>query len=100
MGPEKLTRLGNSNVLSLFTFFLNLQYVSYRNRKKKFPEKVLNFGTKKMSCMKINTLFSGTFFWFQYDFIQKSPFLVENAWEHRMFTTMEKNGLDFKNTPG
>ena len=50
--------------------------------------------------MKINTLFSGTFFLFQYDLIQKSPFLVENAWEHRMFTTMEKNGLDFKNTPG
>ena len=42
--------------------------------------------------MKINTLFSGTFFLFQYDFIQKSPFLVENAWEHRMFTTMQKKG--------
>ena len=46
--------------------------------------------------MKINTLFSGTFFLFQYDFIQKSPFLVENAWEHRMFTTMEKMDLILK----
>ena len=46
--------------------------------------------------MKINTLFSGTFFLFQYDLIQKSPFLVENAWEHRMFTTMEKMDLILK----
>ena len=50
------------------------------------------------------TFFLGLFFWLQYDFKKstwkKSPFLVENAWEQRMFTTMEKQGLDIKNAPG
>ena len=55
--------------------------------KKKFPEKSL-FIKKSLE-----TLFSRTFFWLQYDFIQKRPLnkrpiLVENAWELRMFTTM------------
>ena len=76
--------------------------------KKVFGNKVLNFGTK--SCGKspwnknsleiksyhFETLFSITF-WFQCDFMQKrprktSPILVENAWEQRMFTTMQKRG--------
>ena len=46
-----------------------------------------------------------TFFWFQYDFLQerprrKSPIIVENAWEERMFTTMQKRATDIKNTHG
>ena len=31
---------------------------------------------------------------------EKRPPIVENAWEQRMFTIMEKAGLDIKNTPG
>ena len=40
--------------------------------------------------------FPGLFFWCQYDFIQKSPLIVENAWEQRMFSTMGKKGLILK----
>ena len=65
---------------------------------KKFPEKVLKFHTKKVLWKKVlflkkspeiksfqfETLFSMTFFWLHYDFIQKSrqkksPLKSENA---------------------
>ena len=92
--------------------------------KKVFGNKVLTFGTKKSPVKKVLeiksllkysftifrlyflTLFSRTFFWFQYDFIQKrsrkkSPIKVENAWKQRMLTNIQKKGaIDIKNTHG
>ena len=47
------------------------------------------------------TLFSGTLFWFQYDFIQKrqkTSYFSIKCMEQRMFTTMQKRGN--KNTHG
>ena len=31
--------------------------------------------------------------------MKKSSLIVENAWEQRMFTTMEKKEFDIQNTP-
>ena len=62
---------------------------------KKVSGKVLKFHTKnvlwnkspfikkspEIKSYQFETLFSGTFFWLQYDFIQKSPLTSENAWK-------------------
>ena len=58
-----------------------------------------------MKSYHFETLLSRTFFWFQYDFIQKnstekSPFTVKNAWKERMFTTMEKMDLKVETPVG
>ena len=49
------------------------------------------------------TFFSGLLSGSRYDFIQKrlgkSPIMVENAWEQRIFTTMQKGTFDIINTP-
>ena len=55
----------------------------------------------KLSPTILRLYFLGLFFWFQYDFIQKrprkkSPIIVENAWEQRMFTTMQKKRIEKK----
>ena len=67
--------------------------------KKVYGNKVLNFYIKKT----FKTLFSRTFFLVSVFFLQKHPHkkvLLENAWKQRMFTTMEKRGNWYKNTPG
>ena len=74
--------------------------------KKSFRKKFLIFRTKKKvlwkksfykKSLEIKSYQFETFFWLQYDFIQKrprkkSPLIVENAWEQRMFTIMQKRG--------
>ena len=75
-----------------------------------FANKVLNFVTKKVLWKKVLEIKSLTIL--RLNFLglsgsrfntkkspEKSTIIVENAWEQRMFTTMEKQGFDNKNAP-
>ena len=57
----------------------------------------------EITSYQFETLFSRTFSWFQYDFIQKrprkkSPFMVEKEREQRMFATKEQLTIAHQST--
>ena len=90
-----------SNILYSYCIKHTVQFLVTAKKfvEKKFPEKsplAKKSFYFKVSGNKVLPILE-LFFWLQYEIIQKFPrdkssIIVENAWERRMFTTMQKRG--------